>query len=171
MGNNKEKAIKTVNIKTDKKLRLVLTGISLLLAVLLTLLGCCFENIGFLFGGLDMGGFLLRFLLIIALFAACLAVNELIRRLLMKKLGVSAPTDKMSVRNFAVISFVPVLAVAIVLTVLLIVLTAKQFWLVYIIQVFNLCCAAGDVYTLILAKKNEADIIADSGDEIVFFKK
>lgn len=171
MAKSKEKVIRSIELKEDRKGGHRLLALSALAAAVLVLIGCCFENIGFLFGNGGFGGLFARLAVIVGGFALCLALNELLRRLLINKLrgntdkadkkSLLAPAGIMSLNNYAIISFVPVLVIAAVLTVLMLALPHRLLWTVYIIQVLNLSGAIGDIYVLLLAKKDKASFIEE----------
>lgn len=171
MAKSKEKVIHSIDLKEDRKLCRRLLALSVLAAAVLVLIGCCFENIGCLFGNGGFGGLFVRLAVIAGGFILCLALNEVLRRLLIKKLSggteslgkkaLFAPAGKMSLKNYAVISFVPVLALAVILTVLMLALPHRLLWTVYIIQTLNLSGAVGDIYVLLLAKKKKGKFIEE----------
>lgn len=171
MAKSKEKVIRSIDLKEDRKLGLRLLALSMLAAAVLVLIGCSFENIGFLFGNGGFGGLFARLAVIVGGSILCLALNEILRRMLIKKLkggtdrtekkSLLAPAGKMSLKNYAVISFVPVLALAVVLTVLMLALPHRLLWSVYIIQALNLSGAVGDIYVLLLAKKEKGKFVEE----------
>ena len=149
----------TLDLRADKKLRLSINGAALAAAAVLTLLGCLYEPVTRFYDAAGVWRLLLRFVLLLAGMGVYFFLNEYIRRLMIEKVTgkkaqavrekpcvFTAPARCLSVKEYLKISFAPVLALGVLLLLLTLILPAKLFWQVYIIQIINLAGAAGEVY-------------------------
>lgn len=179
--NNKE----TIDIRTDKNLWLRINGAAAAAAAVLALLGCLCEPVTRFF---DVGGawrLLLRFILTFAGMAAYLFLNEYIRKYMIEKItGKGAlkvrekpyllllPSRLITGREYLRISFAPVFVLGALLLLLMLILPAKLFWEVYIIQIVNLAGATGDVFIAYKLFKLKTDTqIEYDGTAIIIWSK
>ena len=176
---------KTIDLKADKKLWLSINGAALAAAAALVLLGCLYEPVTRFFDAAGAWRLLLRFALLLVGMGVYFYLNEYIRRYMIEKLTgkaalvvrekpcvFTAPARCLTVKEYLKISFAPVLALGALLLLLMLILPAKLFWQVYIIQIINLAGAAGDVYTAYMLLKMKKDVqIEDDVTSITIWSK
>ena len=176
---------KTIDLNADKKLRLSINGAALAAAAVLTLLGCLYEPVTRFFDAAGAWRLLLRFALLLVGMGVYFYLNEYIRRFMIEKVTgkaalvvrekpcvFTAPARCLTVKEYLKISFAPVLALGALLLLLMLILPAKLFWQVYIIQIINLAGAAGDVYTAYMLLKMKKDVqIEDDVTSITIWSK
>lgn len=176
---------KTIDLKADKKLWLSINGAALAAAAALVLLGCLYEPVTRFFDAAGAWRLLLRFVLLLVGMGVYFFLNEYIRRFMIEKVTgkaalvvrekpcvFTAPARCLAVKEYLKISFAPVLALGALLLLLMLILPAKLFWQVYIIQIINLAGAAGDVYTAYMLLKMKKDVqIEDDVTSITIWSK
>ena len=176
---------KTIDLKADKKLWLSINGAALAAAAALVLLGCLYEPVTRFFDAAGAWRLLLRFALLLVGMGVYFFLNEYIRRFMIEKVTgkaalvvrekpcvFTAPARCLTVKEYLKISFAPVLALGALLLLLMLILPAKLFWQVYIIQIINLAGAAGDVYTAYMLLKMKKDVqIEDDVTSITIWSK
>ena len=176
---------KTIDLKADKKLWLSINGAALTAAAALVLLGCLYEPVTRFFDAAGAWRLLLRFALLLVGMGVYFYLNEYIRRYMIEKLTgkaalvvrekpcvFTAPARCLTVKEYLKISFAPVLALGALLLLLMLILPAKLFWQVYIMQIINLAGAAGDVYTAYMLLKMKKDVqIEDDVTSITIWSK
>ena len=176
---------KTIDLKADKKLWLSINGAALAAAAALVLLGCLYEPVTRFFDAAGAWRLLLRFALLLVGMGVYFYLNEYIRRFMIEKVTgkaalvvrekpcvFTAPARCLTVKEYLKISFAPVLALGALLLLLMLILPAKLFWQVYIIQIINLAGAAGDVYTAYMLLKMKKDVqIEDDVTSITIWSK
>ena len=176
---------KTIDLKADKKLWLSINGAALAAAAALVLLGCLYEPVTRFFDAAGAWRLLLRFVLLLVGMGVYFFLNEYIRRFMIEKVTgkaalvvrekpcvFTAPARCLTVKEYLKISFAPVLALGALLLLLMLILPAKLFWQVYIIQIINLAGAAGDVYTAYMLLKMKKDVqIEDDVTSITIWSK
>ena len=176
---------KTIDLKADKKLWLSINGAALTAAAALVLLGCLYEPVTRFFDAAGAWRLLLRFALLLVGMGVYFFLNEYIRRFMIEKVTgkaalvvrekpcvFTAPARCLTVKEYLKISFAPVLALGALLLLLMLILPAKLFWQVYIIQIINLAGAAGDVYTAYMLLKMKKDVqIEDDVTSITIWSK
>lgn len=176
---------KTIDLKADKKLWLSINGTALAAAAALVLLGCLYEPVTRFFDAAGAWRLLLRFVLLLVGMGVYFFLNEYIRRFMIEKVTgkaalvvrekpcvFTAPARCLTVKEYLKISFAPVLALGALLLLLMLILPAKLFWQVYIIQIINLAGAAGDVYTAYMLLKMKKDVqIEDDVTSITIWSK
>ena len=176
---------KTIDLRADKKLWLSINGAALAAAAALVLLGCLYEPVTRFFDAAGAWRLLLRFALLLVGMGVYFFLNEYIRRFMIEKVTgkaalvvrekrcvFTAPARCLTVKEYLKISFAPVLALGALLLLLMLILPAKLFWQVYIIQIINLAGAAGDVYTAYMLLKMKKDVqIEDDVTSITIWSK
>ena len=176
---------KTIDLKADKKLWLSINGAALAAAAALVLLGCLYEPVTRFFDAAGAWRLLLRFALLLVGMGVYFFLNEYIRRFMIEKVTgkaalvvrekpcvFTAPARCLTVKEYLKISFAPVLALGALLLLLMLILPAKLFWQVYIMQIINLAGAAGDVYTAYMLLKMKKDVqIEDDVTSITIWSK
>ena len=176
---------KTIDLKADKKLWLSINGAALAAAAALVLLGCLYEPVTRFFDAAGAWRLLLRFVLLLVGMGVYFFLNEYIRRFMIEKVTgkaalvvrekpcvFTAPARCLTVKEYLKISFAPVLALGALLLLLMLILPAKLFWQVYIMQIINLAGAAGDVYTAYMLLKMKKDVqIEDDVTSITIWSK
>lgn len=175
----------TLDLKGDKKLWLRVNGAAAAAAAVLVLLGCLYEPVTRIFDAAGAWRLLLRFILTLAGMAAYFFLYEYIRRYMIERITgkgalkvcekpffFAVPARSLTSKEYFKISFAPVLTLGALLLLLMLVLPAKLFWVVYIIQVVNLAGTAGDVYAacVLLKMKKEVRVEYDATAIIIWSK-
>lgn len=171
----------------DRKARLKLTAVSIAVAAVLIGVGCLFVPLGYLFGNDGFGGLLRRFAMLILLLATTAAAYDGLRiaMIKLKDFGLTEfkkpwfflAGSKKALKNgeYALLSLAPAAIIFAILTVLLIALPKRCFWMVYIMQVLNLAITVLPIYVMLLAsgmKKNGGKCyIEDAGQNITVTAK
>ena len=166
----------------DRKTRLKLTAVSIAAAAVLIGVGCLFVPLGYLFGNDGFGGLMRRFAMLILLLAATAAAYDGLRiaMIKLKDFGLTEfkkpwfflAGSKKALKSgeYVLVSLAPAAIILVVLTVLLIALPKRCFWMVYIMQVLNLAITVLPAYVLRLAagmKKTGGNcFIEDAGQNI-----
>ena len=164
-----------VDLQKNKKLALLVNGLSLLIAVPAVLLGLWLVPIQTVF--LGPTPYLIKCLVFLVGVIAYMILHELVHGVCMKYfckaevhygytglyayVGSPAYFDK---RSYIIIALAPVVLWGIVLLVLSCVVDSAWFWCVYLIQICNLSGAAGDIYVTYKFSKLPKDILVqDAG--------
>ncbi len=163
-----------IDLKNDKKLRMYICGAAVAAAVVLTLLGCLYEPVSRLYDTAGIWHFLLRFVLLLASMAAYYYLYEYVRGLAIEKITgkkaivlrekpfvYTSASRSLNPEEYLKISFAPVVLLGAALLLLMLILPAKLFWSVYIIQIINLAGSAGDVYVAYKLIKMKKDVRID----------
>lgn len=157
--------------ENDKRLGYTLWGISAGIAAAVVLLGCAIKNIGLLF---DAGGavmLVLRLILVAALGWLSLAATEYFRcertaKLTQKPAVVKREKYWLStetrcwfdLKSYAKLSVLPVFSMCLILVLMMMLLPERFFWQIYVIFTMNLAAAAGDVYVLFAASRQNRPV-------------
>lgn len=165
-----------------KKGRIAVTAVGLAAAALCFAVGCIAVPVSELYNVSGIWHLMLRFLVIVVLTCAYLALFELLHSVVLKKiLGASTlrvnaacrsfwftSSDWFSVKAYFTAALLPTAAMFLILLLAGIILPSSLFWIVYIIQIINLaipapyyCLACG-----LLKKKPKAALIRDEKDAI-----
>lgn len=185
---NKPKKLKDkkkIDIAENKKTKLCIYGAAAAVSILMVVIGLLIEPISTLFETTGVMMLVLRFVIVIALLAACLYLHEYIHVITIKKL--SGETCKIdfrklyacvltdsyfSKRGYLIVCFAPVAIIGILLLLLMIILPSKCFWILYIAEILNIAGAAGDVYTAIILLKEKSGLwIKDEVNYITYWKR
>lgn len=157
--------------ETDKRLGYTLWGISAGIAAAVVLLGCAIKDIGLLF---DAGGavmLVLRLVLVAVLGWLSLAATEYLRcertaKLTQKPAAVKREKYWLStetrcwldLKSYAKLSVLPVFSMCLILVLMMMLLPERFFWQIYVILTMNLAAAAGDVYVLFAASRQNRPV-------------
>lgn len=157
--------------ENDKRLGYTLWGISAGIAAAAVLLGCAIKDIGLLF---DAGGavmLVLRLILVAALGWLSLAATEYLRCERTAKLTQKPAVVKrekywlstetrcwLDLKSYAKLSVLPVFSMCLILVLMMMLLPERFFWQIYVILTMNLAAAAGDVYVLFAASRQNRPV-------------
>lgn len=185
---NKPKKLKDkkkIDITENKKTQLYIYGAAAAVSIIMIVIGLLIEPISTMFDTTGVITLILRFVIVIALLAACLYLHEHIHALTIKKL--SGETCKIdfrkiyacvltdsyfSKRGYLIVSFAPVAIIGVILLLLMIILPSKCFWILYVAEILNIAGATGDVYTAILLLKEKDGLwIKDEVNYITYWKR
>lgn len=174
--------IRRIDLQKDKKSLQEVNIAALLLAVALFLLGVTIEPIHFVFDSLLS---LLRILGVLLALVVYIFGHELVHGIFIwvfsKKRAqygfaghyAYAGSDAYFTRKqYLVIAFAPVVLWGVLFLLLLLFLPRNWFWVVYILQIFNVSGAAGDFYVAYHALRMPADLLVqDSGASMRMYSR
>lgn len=170
--------ILSVDLQKDKKLALLINLLSLGIAAVTALPAVFMVPISTLFDmSKGIGPYLLRFAVLLILMVAYILLHESVHGITMKLLGCKKVTygftglyayagcnDYFDRPGYITVALSPVVVWGLVLTLVLPFVSAEWFWVVYLIQVFNLSGAAGDFYvTARFARLPNDILVKDTG--------
>lgn len=167
-----------VDLKQNKRLALLVNVLAALIAIAMAVPALFYVPFSTLYdmsGGI--GAYLLRFAVLLISMLAYIVLHELVHGVTMKlfgtkkvRYGFSGPyafagsDDYYSKWAYIIIALAPILVWGIALAVILPLVSAEWFWVVYIIQIINISGASGDIYVTIRFLKFPSDILVrDSG--------
>ncbi len=169
----------TVNLQKDKKLALLINGLALIIAAAMVVPMLFIVPIGPLFN-IEEDNFLPLVLRIGALAVSSIAyiiLHELVHGAAMKLCGTekvkygftglyafAGSSDYYTKGSYIFIALAPVVLWGAVLAVINAFVPTDWFWVVYIVQVFNISGAAGDYYVTVKFCKLPKDVlVSDNG--------
>lgn len=176
----------SVNLAKDKKIALGLNLSAVLVALIMAIPMHFHISIITLF---DLSEGLIPYILRSAVLLVCavayIILHELAHGITMKYFGCKkvkygynvlyayAGSDEyFDKKSYVVIALAPVVFWGIVITVINVFVPENWFWVVYLIQIFNITGAAGDIYVTIKFSKMPDDIlINDTGVSMTVFSK
>ena len=181
----KLKEKKRIDIAENKKTQMYIYGAAAAVSIIMIVIGLLIEPISTLFDTTGVITLILRFVIVIAILAACLYLHEYIHVLTIKKFSgekckiefrkkyACVLTDSyFSKRGYLIVSFAPVAIIGVILLLLMIILPSKCFWILYVAEILNIAGATGDVYTAILLLKEKDGLwIKDEVNNITYWKK
>ena len=181
----KLKEKKRIDIAENKKTQMYIYGAAAAVSIIMIVIGLLIEPISTLFDTTGVITLILRFVIVIAILAACLYLHEYIHVLTIKKFSgekckiefrkiyACVLTDSyFSKRGYLIVSFAPVAIIGVILLLLMIILPSKCFWILYVAEILNIAGAAGDVYTAILLLKEKDGLwIKDEVNYITYWKR
>ena len=180
------KNIYTLNLKKDKKTSLFVNLFSILIVILMIV---PMHFVVPIFSFFDMSEglkkYLIRFITWFVLSILYLILHELVHGIAMKICGTkkvkygytglyafAGSDDYYDKRSYIFIALAPIVFWGIVLAVINPFVPTKWFWVVYLIQVFNISGAAGDLFVTFKFLHFPKDIlIKDSGLEMAVYSK
>ena len=170
-----------VDFRTDKKLMLWVNAAGLLIMILMAIPAHAFIPIASLFD-LSEGfrPYVIRMAVLIAASVAYIILHELVHGIAMKAFGTkkvrygftglyafAGSSDYYDRRSYITISLAPIAVWGVVCAILCAVVPESWFWVIYLIQIFNISGAAGDLYITFRSLKMPNDILVqDSGLEM-----
>lgn len=172
-----QKYVRFAEIKSETtREKLIMLGIGIAAALLAFAVGCIIVPVSELFAVSGMFMLILRLVVIVALAYGYLFLYELLHAKLLQLLcgkepqkdsigfGLAACTSDFcfNPKAFFTVKLAPTLAVFVLLLIISLILPSSLFWVVYIIQIINLACAA-PYYCLaaVLLKAKKKDILID----------
>ncbi len=161
----------TVDLDSDKRLRIKLCTATGIAAAVIIALGCLIKNISLLFDAPGFFALLGRFILIMLIITVCLVGQEYLKCFVLGKLT-SKPArvvrDRMSARieykcwldkkSYIIMSLAPAAAECLLLLVFMLILPAKLFWQCYAVFTVVLAGAAGDAYIAYRLLREKRDV-------------
>ena len=178
--------IYTVNLQKDKKTSLFVNLFSILIGILMVVLMHFIIPVFLLFDMSEgLKNYLIRFAVLFVLAILYLILHELVHGIAMKICGTekvkygfaglyafAGSDDYYDKRSYIFIALAPIVFLGIVLAVINPFVPTKWFWVVYLIQVFNVSGAAGDFFVTFKFLHFPKDIlIKDSGLEMTVYSK
>lgn len=170
--------IYSVNLQKDKKAALVINIISIVIFVAMMVLMHFAVPIVYLFdlkGG--MWAYLLRFAVLLVSMVAYIIAHEWIHGVAMKHCGTrkvkysftgmyaaAGSDDYYTKKAYIFIALAPIVVWGVVLGIINLLVPKSWFWIIYMLQIYNIAGAAGDLYVTVKFSKMPKDIlIQDSG--------
>lgn len=176
----------TIDLQHDRRLALIVNGISAGLMIVFIVLGCLVQPIGVMFDmSSGFGPYLARFGVLLGGIVVYMVLHELVHGIFMRAFsGVRPHYGFTGMYAFAgsraffakvpyvIIALAPIVVWGVVLQILCAVLPAAWFWPVYFIQVTNLSGAAGDLYVTWRFSQLPADILVnDTGVAMTVYSR
>ena len=174
----------SIDLQKEKKLMLLVNGLSLAIGAVLFVAGLLMVPITALFDlESGLGAYIARFAVLVVGMIAYILLHELVHGVFMRYFsgrkphygftgmyayaGSDACFDR---RSYIVIALAPVVIWGLVLAVLAPVVPRSWFWVVYLIQIINLSGAAGDYYVTVRFLRLPPDILVrDTGVSMTVF--
>ncbi len=167
------KEILSIDLQKDKKLMLLVNGVAVCIAVIMTVFAHFFVPVTTLF---DMSqGFAVYFIRLFVLMIGSvlyIILHELVHGITMKLCGTkkvkygfkgvyafAGSEDYYDKKSYLIIALAPVVLWGLFLTLLSILVPTQWFWVVYLIQISNVSGAAGDMYVTARFRKLPDDIL------------
>lgn len=178
--------IYSVNLQKNKKIMLLVNLIAVMIAVLLVVPMCFAVPISTLFSmEKGLGNYILRFAALIVLSVLYIVLHELVHGVAMKICGTkkvkygftglyafAGSSDFYGKGAYIFIALAPVVLWGVVLAVVNFLVPIEWFWVIYLIQIYNLSGAAGDLYVTVKFSSMPSDIlISDNGVGMSVFSK
>lgn len=165
--------IYSVDLQKNKKIALLVNGISLLIGAALILVGHMLVPFWTLFDmSQGLGPYSMRFGALMAGLVLYMVLHELVHGITMKHFGTkkvkygftglyafAGSEDYYPKKPYITIALAPIVVWGIVLAVVNLLIPAQWFWVVYFIQVSNISGAAGDLYVTWKFSQMPADIL------------
>lgn len=167
-----------LNLQRDRRLMLLVNGLSLLIAAALAAAAHPFIPIGALFDlSSGMAAYVLRFIALLAAMVAYMLLHEFVHGVFMRHFsgvrphygftglyayaGSSAYFNK---RSYIVIALAPVVLLGVLLAAICLLVPRTWFWVAYAVEIINLSGAAGDYYvTCRLCRLPDDILVQDAG--------
>lgn len=178
--------IYSVDLQKDKKIALLINAISILVVLVLVLPMLSIVPFETLYSGVgEDSAFMVRLVSLLLLMVVYIVLHELVHGIAMKICGTktvkygftglyafAGSDDYYDKSSYIFIAIAPVVLWGIVLALVNIFVPVEWFWVVYLIQIFNLSGAAGDYYVTAKFLKFPKDIIIkDSGVGMEVFSR
>jgi len=170
--------IYAIDLQKDKKMALIVNGMGILIAAAMAVPVAFFKPIGMLYDmSRGMGVYWLRIGTLMVAAVAYMVLHELVHGIAMKLCGTkkvrygvtgmyafAGSDDYYGKGCYIFIALAPVVLWGIVLAAICCLVPDEWFWVVYLIQIFNLSGAAGDLFVTVRFARMPADILVrDSG--------
>ncbi len=154
------KKIYSVDLQKDKKKALFINALSLLIAALLAVPIHFLIPISNLFaGGSGTGNYMLKMFILIILMVAYILLHELVHGVAMKICGTkkvkygftglyafAGSDDYYDKSGYIFIALAPVALWGMIIAIINLLVPDEWFWVIYMIQIFNISGAAGDFF-------------------------
>lgn len=163
----------SIDLQKNKKISLLVNGLAILIAAVVTVPVALVRPIEVLFDmSAGMGPYMLRFLTLMVGCVVYMVLHELVHGAVMKLCGTkkvrygftglyafAGSEDYYDKKSYITIALAPIVVLGIVLAVVNICVPDTWFWVVYFIQITNLSGAAGDLYVTVKFSKMPRDIL------------
>ncbi len=176
----------SVDLQKNKKLALFINGLALVIAFVMVIIMNSVIPISTLYDmSLGMGGYFLRFGVLLVGMYAYIILHEAVHGVAMKLCGTkkvkygftglyafAGSDDYYSKIPYIFIALAPVVFWGIVLLIINVFVPDSWFWVVYIIQIMNISGAAGDIYVTVYFSLLPKDILVkDAGTSMAVYSK
>ena len=169
--------IRDIDLKKNKREALIVNVTAGIIAVVMAVIGHLFVPVTALFDMTSLPMYFLRFIVMIAGLFAYIVLHEAVHGVAMYHYVKVKPhfgftglyayagsTAYYNRRCYIVIAMAPVVVWGVVLAVIMGLVPATWFWVVYFIQISNISGAAGDLYvTSLMLKMPEDILVCDAG--------
>ncbi len=169
--------IRDIDLKKNKREALIVNVTAGIIAVVMAVIGHLFVPITALFDMTSLPMYFARFIVMIAGLFAYIVLHEAVHGVVMYHYVKVKPhfgftglyayagsTAYYNRRCYIVIAMAPVVVWGVVLAVIMGLVPATWFWVVYFIQISNISGAAGDLYvTSLMLKMPEDILVCDAG--------
>ncbi len=175
-----------IDLQKNKKLALLVNLIGLTITAVMVAVAHQFKPFGLL---LDMsegiGEYIVRFAVIAVGAVAYIILHELVHGIFMKHFSGMKPNygftglyayagskAYFNERDYIIIALAPIIVWGAVLAIINVFVPESWFWVVYLIQIFNISGAAGDIYVTVKFSKLPPDILVnDTGVAMTVYTK
>ena len=172
------KEILSVNLQKDKKLAFMINAMGFLVILLMAIPMHFVLPFSTLFDMTEgIGVYAAKFVVMIVSMVVYIILHEIVHGITMKICGTkkvkygftglyafAGSEDYYDKKSYIIIALAPIVVWGIVLVIINCLVPENWFWVVYIIQIFNISGAAGDVYVTAKFSKLPKDIlVADCG--------
>lgn len=165
-----------IDLQKDKKLALLINGLSLAMAILLIIPAACLVPLSTLLES-TLSTYWIKLILFLVGTIVYMVLHELVHGLFMRGFSGVRPhygftglyayagsTAYFTKKEYIIIALSPIVIWGVVLAVILLLVPAAWFWPVYMIEVINISGAAGDLYvTCRFARLPKDILIGDTG--------
>lgn len=181
--------IRRINLQKDKKLAILLNALAFVIAILMIIVGLIFvpfsmyDYYGVTANSLER--IMLKPLLLTVAMFFYFILHEVIHGIFMKIFsgvkarlgftgiyGYAASDAYFGKSSYLVITLAPVVILGLILLSLNICFSSQWFWFFYLLQIFNVSGATGDLYvTLIMSKMSKDVLTRDTGISMSIYSK
>lgn len=175
-----------IDLQKNKKLALLVNMLGLAITVIMVAVAHQLKPFSLLFDMSDgFGGYIVRFAAIAVGSVAYIILHELVHGIFMKHFSGMKPNygftglyayagskAYFNKRDYIIIALAPIVVWGAVLAVINVFVPEPWFWVIYLIQIFNVSGAAGDIYVTAKFSKLPPDILVnDTGVAMTVYTK
>lgn len=175
-----------IDLQKNKKLALLVNALGFTITAVMIALANWFKPFSLMFDMSEgIGKYIARFAAVAVGAVAYIILHELVHGIFMKRFSGMKPNygftglyayagskAYFSKRDYIIIALAPIIVWGAVLAVINVFVPESWFWVVYLIQIFNISGAAGDIYVTVKFSKLPPDILVnDTGVAMTVYTK
>lgn len=176
----------TLDLQKDKKLALLVNGLSFAIATVLIVAMHLYRPVWLLFDMEEgLGAYFTRFFVLLVMLAAYMVLHELVHGAAMKLCGTKSvhfgftglyayagSDDYYDKSSYIFVALAPIVVWGVVLAVVNVFVDGPWFWTIYVVQICNLSGAAGDLFvTVKLARLPKDVLVHDVGVSMTVYTR